>query len=55
MHRSMKELSYKTHPYSECPLVHDDLCGECNRYYWEEVHPDLHDNTCDCGIKENNQ
>ena len=51
MNRSMKELDYKTHPYSTCRL---DIynCPECERYYWEEMHPEFHDSDCDCQVDE---
>ena len=44
-HRQMEELDYKTHRYSECELVDRD-CDECERYYWEQVHAELCDETC---------
>ena len=44
MNRPMEELrGYKTHPYVECLLGE---CDECERYYREEIHPDLCDETC---------
>ena len=44
MNRPMKELDYKTHPYSEC---FDNDCDECERYYCEDIHPDFCDSACE--------
>ena len=44
MNRPMEELAYKTHPYSGCL---DDDCGECERYYCEDIHPDSCDSACE--------
>lgn len=53
-HRQMEELDYKTHSYSECELVDKD-CEECERYYWEEVHADLCDESCTARWEEDDE
>ena len=37
---------YQTHFYSDCRLLDKD-CEQCEQYYWEEVHADFCDKSCE--------